>query len=338
MQNIMNPKLLSISILICVVLHLSIQQGAAQEVFEYIIYNKGDDPFSPMRVNAFCAYNGQLIIGGKFNSINRSNAQNIAVYNQGSWKQLGSGLNNPVNALIEYRGDLYAGLLQGVNKWDGENWIMVGGSSGGDALAKILSVTAMCVYNDNLYVCGMISGRPTNVGILKWDGINWSKIESHYKTFGPIDLEVYENNLYIMGDQCWKESGENLSFTKYPLITWDESEISRISFPDPPMGQTFRYSNHQIGKLLAVNGDLYMTCDAGLIKWDGHNFTEVFKSLGGIYDFIHFHDNIYIAANSVPKVVKINVDGIQFLKSTVNPYKSKLFEFDGKIFITIEEN
>ena len=70
------------------------------------------------------------------------------------------------------------------------------------------TVTALCVYNDTLYVTGQsfdllatdyISSSP---GLGKWDGSNWHGVSQGLKTTGGsiLAMQVYQNNLYIGGN------------------------------------------------------------------------------------------------------------------------------------------
>ena len=80
--------------------------------------------------------NGQLYIGGSFESVNGIRARYIAYWDGSSWHALGDGVNKQVNALtFDPGGDLYAvGLFteaggltaQHVARWDGETWHALG--------------------------------------------------------------------------------------------------------------------------------------------------------------------------------------------------------------------
>ena len=81
--------------------------------------------------------NGQLYIGGSFESVNGIPARYIAYWDGSSWHALGKGFNQQVNALaFDPVGDLYAvgffietdGLsVQHLARWDGERWHALGG-------------------------------------------------------------------------------------------------------------------------------------------------------------------------------------------------------------------
>ncbi|HSL46543.1 MAG TPA: hypothetical protein VK897_24125 [Anaerolineales bacterium] len=81
--------------------------------------------------------NGQLYIGGSFESVNGIPARYIAYWDGSSWHGLAEGVDQQVNALaFDPSGDLYAagffteagGLpVQHLARWDGEGWHALGG-------------------------------------------------------------------------------------------------------------------------------------------------------------------------------------------------------------------
>ena len=80
--------------------------------------------------------NGQLYIGGSFDSVNGIAARNIAYWDGSSWHALGEGANERVQALaFDSSGELYvvgffteAGGLPAFHAahWDGETWHALG--------------------------------------------------------------------------------------------------------------------------------------------------------------------------------------------------------------------
>jgi hypothetical protein len=101
-------------------------------------------------------YNGDLIVGGKFTSIDGVSANYIARWNGTSWAPLGAGVNGKVNALAVFKGNLIAagefttagGLpVNFIAQWDGTSW--------NDQLGGVSStVTSLAVIADTLFVGG----------------------------------------------------------------------------------------------------------------------------------------------------------------------------------------
>ncbi len=115
--------------------------------------------------------------GCRFNLLQRNSkrisAKYIAKWNGTNWDSVGTGMNNRVNALAVYNGELYAGgafTLAGgtpanhISKWDGTNWsALVPGTNS--------TVTAMAEYNGDLYAGGRftLAGGVNANHIAKWN-------------------------------------------------------------------------------------------------------------------------------------------------------------------------
>lgn len=128
-------------------------------------------------------WNGQLIYGGSFSSINGVTAPNIARWNGTTWSPLGSGLNNFVTALAVHNGELYASgyftasgatpLPGFMARWNGSAWVAVG--TGLDN-----SAVEMTSADGKLFVTGGFAGAGGNPAyrIATWDGTTWSALGS----------------------------------------------------------------------------------------------------------------------------------------------------------------
>jgi hypothetical protein len=165
------------------------------------------DPTSSY-VRAIASYNGNIFAGGRFNeaagdntTLNHNN--NIAEWSGSAWVGCDSGLISPVNSMVEYNGELYAGgaftsagslYVNYIAKWNGTNWSACG--SGMDN-----GVNVLCIYNGELYAGGYFTnagGTPAN-HIAKWDGTNWAACGNG--TDGIISsLKVFDGKLYVGGD------------------------------------------------------------------------------------------------------------------------------------------
>ena len=108
--------------------------------------------------SAFAAtvYEGNLVVGGRFQVAGGVVANYIASWDGSSWSVLGSGMNNEILSLIVYDGKLIAAgyfttaggvAANYIASWDGSVWSAFG--SGTD-----FNVSALTVYDGTLIACG----------------------------------------------------------------------------------------------------------------------------------------------------------------------------------------
>ncbi len=143
----------------------------------------------------------------KWNGINWENVHNLPTFDPFT--------NNPnmIFDICKYNNELYVGgnfntndlSLRDIVKYDGNNWIVVGGGLHG----SYSDVNKMLVYNGKLVVAGMFYKQNGNVGnfIMTYDGQQWEElgggtwgIYGNLGTLGTIyDMLIYKGKLYISG-------------------------------------------------------------------------------------------------------------------------------------------
>jgi hypothetical protein len=179
-------------------------------------------------------YNGDLIVGGYFQSAGYNPASRIARWNGKTWQTLNQGVTGPVWALCEYNSELYAGgnfqsaglgICNGIAKWNGSDWQPVGsGVSGGDNLVFVLKV-----YNGELYAGGSFLSMDgiQCYNISRYDGVTWHPVgsgvmgsECMLSKAQVIDMEVYEKELYIIGQFTMVDGIPANKIAKYNGTAW----------------------------------------------------------------------------------------------------------------------
>ncbi|MBN8695456.1 MAG: T9SS type A sorting domain-containing protein [Bacteroidetes bacterium] len=161
---------------------------------------------------------GDLYLGGEFDSLMNSSCLGVAKWNGINW----TCLNFPalpytilrVYSICKYQNEIYFGglfkttnapndTIQDIIKFDGMNWKSVGG---GFHSTPFSGVSSMKVFNGELYVAGAFSKMYGDVGnyIQKWDGNVWTEVGGGVigiaGSNGSIsDLIVYDNKLYAVG-------------------------------------------------------------------------------------------------------------------------------------------
>lgn len=158
--------------------------GAGWTTYQPGISGQGDFP----SVVAFGSYNGELIVGGYFNSAGGLTAGAIAALAGRTWRSLDGGIGDSqgvVRALRAWSGKLYVGgrfnvvgtanlAVNNVASWNGTAWeALAGGITSGAAGS---SVNQFLDYDGQLLVCGSFASAngSTANGIARWNGATWS--------------------------------------------------------------------------------------------------------------------------------------------------------------------
>ncbi len=156
---------------------------------------------------------GNLYAGGVFTTIGGVQARHIAKFNGSIWSELGSGVDNTVNAIaisstdeVYIGGQFYlgynVGIFNHVAKFNGTSLQAVGGGVG-DFSSSVFSMRFHC---NDLYIGGLFrtAGTDTVNNIVKWNGI-WNTVGSgltHDTTAQAYVLALaFDNNeLWIGGN------------------------------------------------------------------------------------------------------------------------------------------
>ena len=131
----------------------------------------------PLTVNAMVAHDGDLVVGGNFETAGGMMAPCIARWDGEVWAPVGPGFDGPVTSLGIFNSQLIAGgafehsgntPLNHIARWNGLNWVSLGpGISGG--------VYALRQYGSALIAGGSFleAEGDTVMGIARWDGAHW---------------------------------------------------------------------------------------------------------------------------------------------------------------------
>ncbi|MDB5164182.1 MAG: putative secreted protein containing fibronectin type protein [Candidatus Saccharibacteria bacterium] len=240
------------------------------------------------QVSSMATYNGSLYAGVSTHG-GTLGKSNVFKYDGTSWSVVGgSGLNSSwtsgfgglygeIYALIEYKGNLYAGI-SGANggsgelwKYDGTTWSKVGGDGVNSSWADLTyeSVQSLAVYNGNLYAGLGIS--PGDAELWKYDGTTWSRvggdgINSSWTnlTYQTVQSQtVYKGKLYVgLGN------GSNTL-----ARVWSYDGTNWVAVGGNSINSSWGSGPTEVDSLVAYNGDLY----AGLGSSLATGSTEVWK-------------------------------------------------------------
>jgi trimeric autotransporter adhesin len=204
------------------------------------------------------SWNGMLILGGGFTSINGTPANYVAAWNGSSWSALGAGLDDQVRSLHIHNGVLHAGgyFTGRVARWDGTTW-----TSLNSPFTYIPSDRGLATWNGELVAAGVIG---VSGGVRRFDGTSWSNI-------GPAALNatvVATNGADLFAFGALGGSQGNNAYR------WTGSAWQQLP--------TYPYANsagsYSIGDLLSFSGRLLTGMSftpggspgaGGLWAWDG---------------------------------------------------------------------
>ncbi len=121
-------------------------------------FGPNNSPFTEVR--DIIAFAGDVIAGGNFQTAGSVEARNIAAWNGTTWRALGEGIPNSVNALVVFKNQLYAGAY----RWEETGWV--------NAMQTNGPVLALLAHENELYVGGdfsLLDGVPCQ-NIAAWSG------------------------------------------------------------------------------------------------------------------------------------------------------------------------
>jgi len=236
--------------------------GGNFDSFMNIPYTKGivalfNDTFSSVgtgvngQVNCMTIFQDNLIAGGYLSIPNGIPFHPLAKWNEGSWTNVGSIINDTncgagshVSNLLPIENTLYVGgkfnktgsiIINNIAKFENNNWY---------ALDNGLTYGwyDFEYYNGELYV---INAYPY-ASIYKWNGSNWSLFVQESIDDGIYCLGVYENKLFLGGYNEFNNGIVN------SLAVSNGQSIQHLSFID-------YYSFVTINDLINFKNKLYLT-------------------------------------------------------------------------------
>ena len=223
--------------------------------------------------NAFCEYDGKLIVGGYNDFAGTTMMTSIAAWDGTTWSNPFGSPDGSVWCMTEYDGKLIAGgpfatigslSASRIASWDGTEW-----SGLGDGLPSTTATEApydLVEFQGDLYACGFFLGY-----LSRWDGSTWAPVEAGP---GPNDacygMAVYDDKLFVFGRYVFVGS----VFTSPNVAAWDGTTWVDIG------GGT----NDRAYCGVVYDGDLYVggrftsaggvPCQ-GLARWDGTQWHAV---------------------------------------------------------------
>lgn len=197
---------------------------------------------------------------------NISNAQNFTIYNTAN-----SGISdNYVGDIEIYNGNLWAGTLNGISKFDGSNWTVYNTSNSGLAHNIITDMS--------ISMTGEVWVANYDQGVIQFNGTSWTNFNtsnSGLSNNNMVSIKVDNNNIWI---------GTYGGLNIYDSTNWTTYSTSNSGIP----GDNVRRLDFE------SNGDVWVpTWYGGIAKFDGITWT--------VFDA----SNSILPSNSVP-IVRID--------------------------------
>lgn len=200
-----------------------------------------------------------------------------------TWSSLGVGVPDWTYSVGTFNGDLYAGTANGILKFNGGSWDVVGEGLQGE-------VDAIAVYNGELIAAGkfVMAGTKVVNFIARWNGTTWKEMAGGMDNT-VTSLAVYNGKLFAGGYFTHAEVS-----TKY-IAQWDGSHWTAV-------GSGMGGSQGQVMALAVYGNELVATgffTKAGgvaakyIAKWNGTTWSPVGTGLGYIgYSLTAYNGNL----------------------------------------------
>lgn len=197
-------------------------------------------------ITDMAVYQGELYVGGSFETAGGATANGIAKWNGTTWSTLGSGLDNfgLMDVMEVYNNELYIGgiftSLNGVNagsfaKWNGTTASAVGTGVPVVVVGFPNRVSALQVIGSNLYVGGLfneIDGLSAN-NIAKFSSGTFSTMGTGVNN-SVFDMTDFNGDLIVGGAFSAAGGSPAYNIAKWDdLVSIDEEAIQFEAFPNP---------------------------------------------------------------------------------------------------------
>ena len=249
-------------------------------------------------VRSIGEFEGDLIVGGHFTSIDGIERNRIVRWHNNNWNSIGGGISDLFypTSIKEFDGDLYVGgavyddIYKSIIKWNGSSWEVVGGGTDG-------GIFDMEVINGELYVVGHFSQvRNDSIkGIAKWDGSSWSQVLPQSLDIERCKKIEFDGNfIYVLAEL----NINNLQRTR--ILRINPSDFSDVFEIGVPRHYDYLY------EMKVYLEKVYLTTDFGLSVLEvriGESglFTDInyiYQDNGNIRTFIKNENSLILSSNN----------------------------------------
>jgi hypothetical protein len=171
------------------------QAGAPGQIYRWDGSTWANVGSASHRVRALLSFDGELIAGGDFTSIDGVEANRVARWDGAQWHAMGSGTPGIARCLMDYDGHLLAGGNLGTvvaMQWGGGAWSPVGLN-----IPSGIDVYDLLAYDDELIAVGLAAVR-------RLSGLDWQQVGDWNINYSRAGV-VHEDRLIVVGGFKWTQ-------------------------------------------------------------------------------------------------------------------------------------
>lgn len=243
--------------------------------------------------NVLCMtyFNGDLVIGGHFDSINNVAVNNIARWDGANWQPIGNGFDQNVHTVISYNNKLYAGgvfwtsgldTVRTFAVWNGSNWVNAAHQIDGYVWSSLIMDGKLILGGPFNRIDGVTYG-----GIASWNDTAWSNVGVGFNN-EVYNLSIVDDTLYACGTFTQIPQNQTSYLAKYDGTNWHQ-----VTYP---VGTTLWTSDIvKFHDEFFVCGNFNNPDDLGVIN--GSLYDSIGSTNGWISELIVYKDQLYVGGN-----------------------------------------
>lgn len=293
-------------------------------------------------VRCFYEMDDTLYVGGSIDAIIGSNIQckSLVKWDGTSWHEMEPmplPYVSSISSMVEYKDELYVagnfgGLTDTLNeiaRWDGTQWLSVGGGIWGDSW-----VESLVVYKGYLYAGGYFFEQDGNAGsfIMRWNGEEWSEVgggvsSTYPQANGQIHgMGIFNDELWVGG--AFKYAGDIPA--KY-IAKWDGEKWCSMEDDLHTAILGFEVYNNEL-YMMGGNSLFNSTNIPYVAKWTGGNYVDTCSTPTNIVEITQEDNEIFIFPNPATTTLNIRIPN-----SSANSYQLQnveIYNLSGQIVLT----
>ena len=195
------------------------------------------------------------------------------------WSNVNFKGKGNVSSSVIYKDTLYVGGDFGLQKWNGTDWVVVGG---------IFSISSLAVYNGCLYAGGngqnYFDDSKTNFhNIAKWDGTKWEGVGGGFlHGYNHVEIKVltvFKGALYAGGNFKVAGEADALGLAKWNGVKWGSVGTGFDGIVSALI--VFNNALYVGGAFsLKLGASMSLSNNNRVANWDGISWKDVTAGLG----------------------------------------------------------
>jgi hypothetical protein len=289
-------------------------------------------------VNHLGTFEGDLIAAGWVKSVNSwLRVNGIARRRTGEWRAIGSGFDNPVQALETFQGQVFASggfttaserAIGGLARWDSREWQPIGQGVFGPVAAN--DVRALGAYQGKLIAGGSFGkiGGVTANKLATWSGSVWEAIPNSF-TESITLVHEHGGELIVAGPiGSWY-----FGLARWDGQLWRGFGLTRTQTP-------FAFASYGGALVLGGSGFGDLTSPSSVVQWNGSALVNVGGRVLGFARALAVYDGKLVAGGNLTSANGVTVqniaqwDGVQWsaMGGGIDRQVNALHVLNGKLY------